>query len=557
MAEVLQKRETTKYIKKALESFAHENSVALDECDFTLVKTDTYIKSNANETFELFPKDKLKTYLQKERVLNEHIEFQQRYHIVLHKRKKSPLNLIYTLLLGKHVSHPTLILSPDSTIPSQHYKPQELLKLLFLELNKIKAYNEILVGVFDETMIKHLKVLVKHIYMKKFLKKVKVSLFEGIEPIITRKSQLIYWFEERESAQKSQYKEVLEGELLIEYKKPIFGKSGLSAYGYLINATYVTNDDDLQAQIDEDSIEIQEDSNSKKYIAKVQGYVHFNHNHLSVKNKILLDKISRNASQLSSKEHNNIEVTVSQFDTDRDSIGEGVHLKSESVHINGFVGAKSIIKASKLLIDGATHQNSLQYAKFATINRHKGKLRCHDAKIKLLEGGEVHATTVDIEACLGGTIYAQSVTIGHVKNNLKIYASHSIRVKLISGEDNLLHIGYKSIPILKSKIEFLEKEIDELKYTLEEVSRHTPQRMPQIKQEIATKKESINAISDSYKNATVTIEQPCRGLNTVIFQIDDAHELSYKTQAEAYSPFYLEFDEDTITLQPVKKSINI
>lgn len=557
MAEVLQKRETSRHIKRALEDFARENSLALDECDFKLLKSDTYIKSNANEAFELFPKDKLKTYIQREKILNEHIEFQQRHHIVLHKRKKSPLNLLYEIDLGEHISHPSLILSAESTIPSQHYKPQELLKLLFLELNKIKAHNEILVGIFDETMIKHLKVLVKYIYMKKFIKKVRIGLFDGIEPIITRKSQLIYWFEKKESVQDSQYKEVQKGELLIEYKKPIFGKSGLNAYGNLINATYTTNEDDLQAHIDEESIEIQEDANSKKYLSKIQGYVHFNHNNFSVKNKILLDKISRNTSQLASKEKNNIEVTVSQHDTNRDSIGEGVSLKSESIHVNGFVGAKSIIKANRLTIDGATHQNSLQYAKFATINRHKGKLRCHDAKIKLLEGGEVHATTVNIEASLGGTIYAQDVTIGHVKNNLRVYASHSISIRLISGEDNLLHIGYESIPIQKSKIAFLEGDIEELKYRLEEASRHTPEEIPIIKQEINTKKKSIDAIKLSYRDAKITIEQPCRGLNTILFKIDDKHEISYKTGANSYSPFYLEFDEDTITLLPIKKSINI
>ena len=74
---------------------------------------------------------------------------------------------------------------------------------------------------------------------------------------------------------------------------------------------------------------------------------------------------------------------------------------------------------SNLQVDGATHKDSKQFAKSANINRHKGTLRCSAANISLLEGGVVHATTVNIDSSLGGTVYAQDVTISNVKHNLK------------------------------------------------------------------------------------------------------------------------------------------
>ncbi len=557
MAEVLEKTESTRYIKRALQNFAKENSLAVDECDFRLLKISTFMKSSLNHEFELYSKERIKAHLDREKILNEHIEFMQQYQFVIHKAKASKLKLNYTLDFGEHASHPQLILSPDSLIPASQYKPQEMLKLLYTECNKIKAYHGILLNIFDETMLKHLKILVQYIYTKKFKKRVKIALFEGIAPIITRKSQLIYWFKEKELIQDSQVREVNADELLIEYKKPIFGKSGLDCYGKIISASYTNNVDDLEAQIDEESIKIEEDANAKKYISKKKGYVHFNENHLSVQNKITLNKISRNAQSVASKEENNIEVTVSQHDTNRDSVGEGVSLKSESIHINGFVGAKSVLKANRLTIDGATHQNSLQYAKFANINRHKGKLRCHNAKIKLLEGGEVHATKVEVDSSLGGIIYAEDVIIGHVKSNLKVYASKSIKIRLMSGEDNKLEIGYKKIPILKSKIEHLEREIEDLKYTLEEATRHNPNSVASITKEIALKKESIRLIIDSYKDATITIEQALRGLNTITFVINETDQITYKTEAKEYPPFHLLFSDESITLLPVKKSIQI
>jgi len=557
MAEVSQKQEITRHIQKSLENFAEENFLPLAECDFTLLKTNTYVKSNLSGEFQNFTPEVLKEYLDKDKILNEHIEFQQRHQIILHEMKECKLKLNYSIDFYENASHPKMILSPQSIIPYKLYPPKELLKLLFNEINKIKAYHGILVRIFDETMIKNLKVLVKYIYTGKFTKKVKIALFDGIEPVITRKSKLTYLFEAKEKDQESQVVEVDENEILVEYLKPIFGKNGLNAYGDIVSADYVTNEDDLERNIDEDSILIQEDANAKNYIAKKQGYVHLDQKKFCVNNKINLEKLSRNARSLASQEDNNIEVTISQHDTNRDSIGEGVALKSETIHIDGFVGAKSVLEAANLSIEGTTHQDSKQFAKIANINRHKGTLRCHHAKIALLEGGEVHGTTVEIESSLGGTIYAQDVTIGHIKSNLKVYASNSIKIKLMSGEDNLLQIGYKAIPILTSKIDLIHKDIEELKYSLEEATRHTPSQIEPIKQKIKLLKTEADLIIHSYKNATITIEQPCRGLNNIVFKIDNEQEIVYKTQEESYSTFYLQIDEDKVTLLPVKKSIKI
>jgi len=557
MADSLEIYKTTGNIYQAVEDFAQEHFLPLAECDFKILKTITYVKSSSTGEFRHYSKEVTKEYMDKDRILNEHIEFTQQYQLVISQLEECKLKLNYTLELDAHLTHPKIILFPDSIIPYKLYKPQELLILLYNECNKIKAYNKLLTRIFDEKMVTNLKVLIKYIYAGKFTKKVKLSLFEGIDPLITRKGKLIYWFKEREAQGKHQVLEVDTGELLIEYKKPIFGKGGFNASGKIITTDYVTNENDLEAEIDSESIVIKEDTNSKQYLAKKQGYIHFNEKYLSVNNKINLHDISRNALSIASEEENNIEVTVSQYDTNRDSVGEGVSIKSEAIHIDGFVGAKSVLEAVKLSIDGATHQNSKQFAKSAQINRHKGMLRCQHAKIALLEGGEVHATTVEIESSLGGSIYAQDVIIGHVKNNLKVYASNSIKIKLMSGEDNLLAIGTNNIPILQSKIAFIEQDIGDLKYHLEEATRHKPEEVKNIQKKIEALKDERYVIEHSYEDATVHIEQPLRGLNNIVFTVDDSNSISYKTEEKSYSKFYLELEENKITLQPVNKSITL
>ena len=545
----------TRDIKKALNIFAEENLILLSECDFVMDEIDTYIKSNNTASFELYSEDVQKSYMDKERILNEHIEFYQLYTITVMQNEKRELELEYTIDYSKYSTHPMLILSPDSKIPYKTCKPVDLLKKLFREFNKIKAYHKILINIFDEDMKKYLKLLVKYIYAEKFVKRVKIPLFNGIDPIITRPSKLIFWFQEKEH--KSEVIEVKENEVLVEYKKPICGQNGLNAFGEHIDSAFFNNADDLHAKVDQDSIKIEENTKTKRYISKIDGYVHYNGKELLVDNCIKISEISRNRDVIDDLEDNSIEVIVTQNDTNRDTIKEGVTLVSERIHVDGFVGAKSRLEAITLEIDGATHQDSLQYAKYATINRHKGTLRCHEGKITLLEGGVVHATTINIDSSISGAVYAQDVTIRHVKNNLKVYASNSITIGLVSGEDNLFKINYKEVPVLQSKRKYIDNDIKELRYKLNQAKRHSLSKVEKFEKEIAALKKEKEDILNSYKNAKITVEKPFRGLNNIVFTIDDSHKIAYKTDAKAYTPFYLEIKENIITLHPVGKFIII
>ena len=544
----------TTNVNNAMHTYASENLTPFSECDFEIESVSTYIKDSSNIEFQLCNEDVNEHYRDKDKILNEHIEFQQLFSLIPNKDINSKLTLNYHIDYGMHSSHPKIILHPDSQIPYKEFKPKEIFAMLVQEINKIKALNGILIKIFDDEMIKNLKILTKYLYAGKFIKKVRIPLFAGIEPLITRQSKLIYWFKENDL--NNQVIEVDKDEVLIEFIKPVYGKNGLNAYGQIIDSGYANNKDDLELELDP-SIYVFEDETKKQYKSKSKGFVHIINNKLLVDNKMRKSKLSRNEDNVAEEEKNNIEVHIAQNDTTKDSIGEGVELVSETVHVTGHIGANSIIEAINLRIDGATHQDSTQFARFANINRHKGTLRCHDAKIGLLEGGEIHATNVEIESSLGGVIYAQNVKISHVKSNLKIYASKSISIKLVSGEDNLFKINYKEIPILLSKLDLIDNDIEELKFQLEEVTRHNKAKVPVIKDQIQKFKASKDEIINSVLKAKITIEQPFKGLNKVVFTLNDEDELIYKTEDQSYEPFHLEVSQDQITLIPTNKTISL
>jgi hypothetical protein len=557
MTQIQQEAVKTKLIKKALEKYIAKNLIPPSEVDFTLSGVETYIKSRKSDSFELCSKELLQNYLDKEKILDEHIEFTQRYTIKIFHAPKKEIELLYDIEYDHFMTHPKLILSPESKIPHKEYKAVDLLTLLYKEFNKIKAEHNILVKIFDEGMKKALKTLVKYIYAKKFTKKVKIPLFEGITPVIARDAELIFWFQEKEH-QESMITKVDADELLVEYKKPIYGKNGLNAFGEYIDAQSAARKDDLKAEIDTKSIYIEEDEYTKKYKAKHQGYVYYDTKILTVDTKLRLNEVSRNKNILdSSEEHNSIELIIEQQDVTKDSIKEGVELASQNIQVDGFVGAKSLLEATNLVINGATHQDSKQFAKYATINRHKGTLRAHEANIKLLEGGTVHATKVTIENSLSGSVYGVDVVIKQVKSNLKIYATNSITIALVSGEDNLFEINYKKVPIILSKIEYLKEEIEELREKKRRAEHFDEERAKEYTKMIQEKKEEIEAIHHSYKDARIEIKNPLRGLNYICFSIDDKHKLEYKTTQQKYSPFHLEIKDDLIILQPPAISLSL
>ncbi|MCF6330803.1 MAG: hypothetical protein L3I99_04575 [Sulfurimonas sp.] len=545
----------SKDVSATLELFAKKNDISVDALDFKILQTVTFAKS-INEVNYIKYNEKFKQdYDTFDKMIDYHLEFKQIHIIEIFKKENSKLKLIYEVEFDDININPKILIKSNSYIPYSLYKPIDIYILLKNEIDKIKVKHNILIGIFDELYISKLKSFTKHLFTDKFIKSKKLPLIETIKPNITRHSQLLLHYDNKKN--EHGISEVDAEELLAEYIKPQFGKNGLDSFGKIIDSANIGNSKSIKYDIDEVSISIKESEEKILYISKTKGYVNIVNNLMLVDHKIKKATIKRVEDTLSDSEENNIEIVISEKDYTQDSIGEGVELSSETIHIEGFVGSNSYLSATKLTIDGATHQTSKQSAKFANINRHKGTLRAHKADIKLLEGGIVHATNVNIDTCLNGTIYAKNVNIKHVKSNLKVYASDSINITLVSGEDNLFQIDPSKVSILAKKIEFIDEDIEDLKYNLEEAERHDQSKVGKFKSEIEKLITEKNNIYDSVDSASITIQKPFRGLNTIHFALKNNKNLIYKTDARHYEDFCIEVKEDLIILKPVNISIDI
>jgi len=545
----------SKDVSNTLKIFAKKNDISADALDFKILQTATFAKSLNMSEYTRYNEGLKKDFDTIDKMIDYHLEFKQIYIIEIFQKKSSELKLDYELEFDEFNVAPKILIKSTSYIPYSLSKPINIYKLLKSEIDKIKARHNILIDLFDEIYITKLKLFTKYLFADKFVKNIKLPLIETIKPDISKQSQLLLYYDNKKN--EHGISEVDSGELLVEYIKPQFGKNGLDAFGKVVDSTSISNSKGLKYDIDKQSISVKESEDKILYISKTKGYVNIVNNVMLVDNRIKKAKIKRVEDTLSDSEENNIEVIISEKDFTQDSVGEGVELSSETIHIEGFVGSNSYLSATKLTIDGATHQTSKQSAKFASINRHKGTLRAHKADIKLLEGGIVHATNVTIDTCLNGTIYAKNVDIKHVKSNLKIYASDSINITLVSGEDNLFQIDPSKVSILAKKIEFIDKDIEDLKYHLEEAERHDQTKAQKLKNEIDKLLAAKNNIYDSVNNASITIQKPLRGLNTISFVLKDAKELVYRTEAKHYEKFYIQTKEDEVILKPVNVSIDI
>lgn len=239
------------------------------------------------------------------------------------------------------------------------------------------------------------------------------------------------------------------------------------------------------------------------------------------------------------------------------SIAPKEELVCDEALITGNVEKDSIIDAHKLTIKGTTCENSTQFSKYASIHTHKGTLRCHKAHITLLNEGEVHATKVHVDTAIGGSIYAQDVSIKHLTGDVTIYASHSITIEHISGKNNKLFINYREIPILMSKLDLIQDDIDELKVSLNKAKEDNSSLQKEIEVEIKRLENEISSTHNSTRNATITIEKPLKTKNSICFQLNDVDVISYETQEYDYSVFHLSFNKDEVTLIPTSQTITL
>lgn len=530
---------TTRDVTGSLKRYAYDNFIPFAECDFTLEKIDTFYNDLSSEEF--IP---LEGTFPQEAILKRHINFEQLYTITI-KKQQSKMKLNYSLEFNKYKTEAYLLLDPSSDIPYKKILKEQLLESIVDEINKIKIKNKILIHLFDTQMQHDIEHFIEDLYNDKFHKKTKLTLFQGINPKIEKEDEFIFFFQHEIEEHQNVF--IQKETPLAEYKKRLFTNPGFNIYGNIIDNSYFCDTSGIDKIVDLKSIEILEGKYKKIYKSKQEGYLVFNSDTFEITSQTPQHDTSL-------YDNDDLEALLPHHNIILDVVEESQELTFDHIHVNSDVHEDSILEAHNMIIEGSTHEDSMQFSKYANINRHSGTLRCHEANIALLDEGIVHATTVVIESSLGGEVHAKDITIGHVKDNLRVYASNSITIKSVSGCNNLFKINYLEVPILKSKIELINDDIQDLEYALEEAKKHNPSKIPLIEAKIKDFKNEQKEIQESNKNSRIEIQSPLQCANKIVFTLSDDSTIEYETKAQQYEPFYLNFSDGTITLQPVNKT---
>jgi hypothetical protein len=193
---------STKNIQRTLKEFASEHRYKLSSLDFTLLGVQTYFKNYQNKSYIKFHDNYKDEYKNAQKLIDDHVEFIQLYKIKIHAKKESELKLVYTLESGEFSTHPIMVISPDSKLPIHENSEHEFLKLIFNEINKIKAYNKMMVNTFSSCLVSDLKAFVVKLYKQGFTQNTSILLFEGIDPEISQASKVTCHYKEKSHKEK-------------------------------------------------------------------------------------------------------------------------------------------------------------------------------------------------------------------------------------------------------------------------------------------------------------------------------------------------------------------
>jgi len=532
-------------ITKTLEEFSIKRSVPLEQIDFTILKTENFIRTAENPKWESLSPEAYRYYLENRQELIAHrVEFNQRYAIRLTKKVPSKLfRLVYELQLGRYNTQPKLRITTESRFNLKAVPASKMYEALLAEIRKIQAEHNLLVGLFAYQLQVDLKTLVKKLYTKQFTDDVTITLFEGVEPVLENKGGIHYEYLKKKPTKKMEDKaiyEVDEDELLLFHEEPIVVLEGFKAEGKILTIEEIMNANKADCDFHMETVRMHRLEKRTEFYARSKGYITHTLNWLEVRKSLEKDTFTRFDNQQLESEDNDIEVKVTEADLTRDGLASGSELISERVHITGAVGHNAKIRAKKVLIDGMTHSSSHIEAKEVRINRHIGSLRASKVEINSLEGGTIYATEVHIKSALSGTVYAERITVDLMKSNITFHASSSITIGRLLGEDNQFIISSEAIDTHQKKLAYYRHEIEDIKEDLAAaVKRKEREKALSLKEGLENKRNELLSHEYDPFRAKITIESPTSGVNVIRFHAGES-VLTFRTQGEReYEPFYL------------------
>lgn len=477
----------TQNVAKEIFSIAKSYDVDPENLDFNLLGVQTYSRlvKDAQETdWQEIMSDDLYHLDDETQLLNPEFQIRQTYEIEIYSKSKDEDDVFkeFKTAVGANATKCKVYLSIGAGSKISYVANLEHELKLLIEKKKIRA--GILIGIFDEMVDDLVSKLSAHIRISEHVEYTKNEthlIAQGFEPTATTNDALILHFENKDDLDENEkvdyssrgfIQNVKADELLIEYIKPKNGKYGRNCRGEFMQPEEpkISNEPDFGI---EDTIKVEENENSIKYIAKQNGYIAFEDNKYVIKQDVDVSEISfKTTGSISSGVDSDVNISVKESDAIKDAIGTGMSVEVSEIDIDGNVGSNAKVIAKRATIGGQTHQSAYVKADNLNINVHKGTAEGKEIHITRLEHGHVRGEKVEVLQALGGNILAQEIMIDVCTSHVKATATKLIEIKKLHGSENTFTIDPLLNEDIQEDLEKTEKMIKELELEIKELNKN-------------------------------------------------------------------------------------
>jgi hypothetical protein len=459
-------------IKEDLIKFSKENHIDTKDLDYDISKVYFYQKIKVSDKYKYKPI----VFDPKENYRSNII---QKYQIKIKVGSQSYFRKCATLKVYENNMKASLIIN-NFSFRSLENDSQEL-KSIFVDINKIKAENKILVKVFSDNIKNEIIEFIKHAQKNKTLNNYEIKIFDSTtNKNANRGYRVKYSFKENNN---SYVVPVEAGQLVMKYKKPFKGINNISAFGSVIK--YPENDLINIYNYSDETIDIKEEQDIISMFSKTDGFIMLVDNEIKIQNVVQTKSLRGQTSNIISSKKHKIDLDI--IATDEDNIAlEDIVIEANNINIVGDIGKNVKITSLKVTQDGKAIQDSLIQSNFLSTNEFTGKFQGLGFKSEVVTNSAVFADNINITKVSGGFLKGKKIRVENllsdvtitVKEKFKatdVIGSNSFHVQMDSTHQHQVEKNRKNIAVIdqniKTKTEELKKVDNFIKNNQEKIKK--------------------------------------------------------------------------------------
>jgi hypothetical protein len=446
-------------IKDDLERFAKGYDINPKDLDYDISKIYFYERVKKDNKYKYNPI----VFNYKENYNNSII---QRYQIRIKSGKESYFKQCVTLKVYENNMKASIVINNFSFRSPENTSKE--LKDIFMDINKIKAENKVLVKVFADELKHEIIEFIKHAQQTKTVNNYEIVIFDSTKnQRANRGYRVDYSFKRHNS---SYVIPIESGELIMNYKKPIKGINNISAFGSIIR--YPEGDLTRIYKYSTADINIKEDKESISLFSKVNGFVMLVDDELKIQNVVQTKSLIGQASNIISSKQHKIELDIVASNEDNIAV-EDIVLEANNINIVGDIGKNVRIKSTKVIQDGKVSEDTIIESSFFSTKEFNGKFEGTVFRSEVAQDCEILADRIHIEKVSGGFVKGKKIEVNHLLHEVKVSVCEKFSANDITGKNSFyiqvdpqtqekININKRNIATVDNNIELKTKEMQEI-----------------------------------------------------------------------------------------------